>query len=68
MTHFIIFLINYLSDKEIARILNASLANEDIRRIIADDDVKEFIGSLYDSKKEVLTDKEVLQFLKETFE
>ncbi|MQP52428.1 MULTISPECIES: PIN domain-containing protein [unclassified Flavobacterium] len=60
--------INYLSDKEIARILNASLANEDIRRIIADDDVKEFIGSLYDSKKEVLTDKEVLQFLKETFE
>lgn len=60
--------INYLSDKEIARILNASLTNDDIRRIIADDDVKEFIGSLYDSKKEVLTDKEVLQFLKETFE
>ena len=60
--------INYLSDKEIARILNASLANEDIRRIITDDDVKEFVGSLYDSKKEVINDKDVLQFLKETFE
>lgn len=47
--------INYFSDEEIEAILNASLENEEIRRIIDDTDVKEFIGQLFDAKNELLS-------------
>lgn len=60
--------INYLSNEEIIRILDASFTNEDIGRIINDQDVKEFIGDLFDSKKELVTNPDVLNFLKEKFE
>lgn len=60
--------INYLSNEEIIKILEASFTNEDIWRIITDQDVKEFIGDLYDSKKELLTNPDVLNFLKQNFE
>lgn len=56
--------LNYLSDDEIIDILNASYSNEQIKRIIEDDDVKEFVGILYDSKAELL-ESDVAQFLKE---
>ena len=46
--------INYFSDEEIEAILNASIENEEIRRIMDDTDVKEFIGELFDAKKELL--------------
>ena len=48
--------INYLSDEEILKILNASIDNEEIRRIISDSDVKEFIGELFDAKSELLSE------------
>jgi rRNA-processing protein FCF1 len=59
--------VNYLSDDEILRILNASYTNEQIKWIIEDDDVKEFIGTLYKSKSE-LVENDVATFLKENFE
>lgn len=60
--------INYLSNEEINRIFESSFANEDIWRIINDQDVKEFIGDLYDSKKDLITNSDVSNFLKENFE
>lgn len=44
----------YLSDDEILKIFNASLDNSQIRMIITDDDVKQFISTIYESKKDIL--------------
>ena len=63
----IIPFLNYLSDDEILNILNASFTNEQIKRIIDDENIKEFMGILYDSKKELLTNK-VAEFLSEIFD
>ncbi len=59
--------INYFSDDEILNILDASFSNEQIKWIIEDDDVKEFIGTLYKEKSE-LVENDVADFLKENFE
>jgi len=60
--------INYLSNEEIIAILNASCTNQQIQWIIDDDDVKQFIGTLYEATKELIEDEEVAAFLKETFD
>lgn len=57
----------YFTDDEILRILNASYHNDQIKWIIDDEDVMEFIGLLYNSKKGLI-DNEVAVFLKENFE
>ncbi|MCU4166111.1 PIN domain-containing protein [Carboxylicivirga caseinilyticus] len=59
--------INYLSNEEINQILNASYSNEQIKWIIKDADVKEFIGTLYKAKSEIV-ENAVAEFLKENFE
>jgi rRNA-processing protein FCF1 len=59
--------VNYFSDDEILKILNASFTNEQIKWIIEDEDVKEFIGPLYKAKSE-LVENDVAEFLKENFE
>lgn len=56
--------INYLSDDEIINILEATITNS---QIINDEDVKEFIGTLYKAKSE-LVENDVADFLKENFE
>ncbi len=58
---------NYFSDEDIFKILNASFSNEKIKWIINEDDVKEFIGTLYKAKSE-LVENDVAEFLKEIFE
>ena len=58
---------NYFSDEDILNILNASFSNEQIKWIIEDEDVKEFIGILYKAKSE-LVENDVAEFLKEIFE
>jgi hypothetical protein len=60
-------LINFFSDDEILLILNASFVNEQIKWIVEDEDVKEFIGSLYQPKKELVSN-DVADFLKEIFD
>lgn len=60
--------IGFLSNNEILKILEASHNNSEIRWIINDYDVKQFIGTLYEAKKELVNDEEVLKFLKEIFE
>jgi rRNA-processing protein FCF1 len=59
--------INYFSNEDIKQLLNATYANQEIRYIIGDADVKHFIGSLYTQKKELVTDDTSI-FLKEIFE
>ncbi len=59
--------INYFSDDEILKILYASFSNAMIRWIIKDEDVKEFIGTLYKAKSE-LVENDVADFLKDNFE
>jgi hypothetical protein len=46
--------LHFLSDNEILKILNAVRTNEQINWIIGDEDVKQFITTLYDSKKEIM--------------
>jgi rRNA-processing protein FCF1 len=58
--------IKYFSDEDILNILNASFSNEQIKWIIKDEDVKEFIGTLYKAKSELVKD-DVAEFLKEIF-
>ena len=59
--------VNYFSDEDILKIFNASFSNEQIKWIIDDEDVKEFIGLLYKAKTELVENK-VAEFLKENFE
>ncbi|MDI1255881.1 MAG: PIN domain-containing protein [Flavobacterium sp.] len=60
--------VDFLSNNETIKILEASYRNPEIRRIIKDYDVKQFIGNLFDAKKDLITDEEALSFLIETFE
>lgn len=48
---------NLLTNYEILRILEASVDNEQIRWIINDDDVREFIGTLYKAKGDLLDER-----------
>lgn len=57
----------YLSDQEIADIIEASTDNSQIYSIATDEDVKEFFLSVYESKSQVITDKEVIFKFKQVF-
>ncbi len=59
--------IQFLSEEEIARILIASFQNDQVRWIINDEDVKQFIGKLFKSHDE-LEDLVVQGFLEEIFD
>jgi hypothetical protein len=52
----------FLSDEEIEKILESAVINTQINLIIEDSDVKEFIGSLYTAKKNLMT-PELRQYL-----
>ncbi|MEA1973032.1 MAG: PIN domain-containing protein [Candidatus Cloacimonadota bacterium] len=58
--------VNYFSDEDILKIFNASFSNEQIKWVIDDEDVKEFIGILYKAKGELVAN-EVAEFLKKNF-
>jgi hypothetical protein len=60
--------VDFFSNEEILNILEAAFTNSEIRWIITDIDVKQFIGTLYESKKELITDDEIAAFFKATFE
>lgn len=60
--------VDFFSNEEILKILEAAGTNSEIRWIITDIDVKQFIGTLYESKKDLITDDEIAAFLKATFE
>lgn len=57
---------NYLSDKEILQILEATISNNQINWILTDEDVKQFIGDLFESKKETL-ENEMRKILESLF-
>ena len=57
----------YLSEEEINRILDAAHTNEQIRWIIDDEDVKQFIGILYENT-DLIYNPETLQFLIQEFD
>lgn len=57
----------YLSEEEVNRILDAAFNNEQIRWVIEDEDVKQFIGHLYENIN-LVYNSETLEFLKETFD
>ena len=46
--------LHFLSDDEILKILKASIENNQIRRVLTDDDVKQFVSTLFDNKKGLL--------------
>ncbi|KQC02018.1 PIN domain-containing protein [Pedobacter sp. Hv1] len=58
----------FLNNEEILKILNASWKNNQIRWIIEKPQLKELLGPLFESRKEIIDDAEVLSFLKEKFE
>lgn len=49
--------IQFLSNDEIIRIMQAVKDNEQIHWIISDDDVKQFVATLYDGKKDILSNE-----------
>lgn len=49
--------VGFLSGNEIVKILEATRINENIYRIISEDSTKQFIGALYDNKKEDLEEE-----------
>jgi rRNA-processing protein FCF1 len=57
----------FFNDEEILKILNASKKNSQINWIINKPQVKELIGTLYESRKEIIDDEKVLNFLKKIF-
>lgn len=46
--------LNYFSDNEVISILKAAVENDQIRWIIGDEDVKEFVGTLFKAKWDLL--------------
>jgi hypothetical protein len=58
--------VNYFSDDEIRKILEASFSNEQIKWIIEKEDVKEFIGKLYIARRWLVKDGSAV-FLKKIF-
>ncbi|WP_159017838.1 PIN domain-containing protein [Algibacter sp. L3A6] len=59
--------INFFSEDDVSRILVSSFQNEQIRWIIEDDDVKQFIGTLFKAHDE-LEYSEIQAFLEEIFD
>ncbi|MBN2869136.1 MAG: DUF4935 domain-containing protein [Flavobacteriaceae bacterium] len=59
--------IPYFENDQVNRILNAAYENDQIRWIITDDDIKQFIGQLYENT-EVILNKETLKFLNTNFD
>jgi rRNA-processing protein FCF1 len=57
----------FFSNEEILKILNASWRNNQISWIIYKPQIKELIGPLYSSKKELIESEEGLEFLKKVF-
>jgi hypothetical protein len=58
-----------ITDEKLSRCglsLIGEISNEKIKWIIEDEDVKEFIGTLYKAKSELVKD-DVAEFLKEIF-
>jgi len=47
--------LHFLSDEEIIRVLGATIENGQISSIISDDDVKQFVSTLYEKKKGILS-------------
>lgn len=58
----------FFNNEEILKILNASWKNNQIRWIIDKPQIRELLGPLYVSRKEIIDDEEVKSFLKEKFE
>lgn len=58
----------FFNNEEIMKILNASWQNNHIKWIIEKPQIKELLGSLYDSRKGIIDDEELLGFLKAVFE
>lgn len=59
--------LSFFEEDQINRILDAAHTNEQIRWVIEDEDVKQFIGVLYENTN-LIYNSETLQFLKETFD
>ena len=59
--------INFLSEEEAKRILEASFHNTNIRWVINEHDIKLFIGTLYEMNDDVV-DGEIKEFLDDIFE
>jgi len=58
---------NYFSEEEVERLLGIAYINNQIGWILGDDDVKQFFGNLYESKKHLVRDELTIQFLNNTF-
>lgn len=57
----------YFSEDEIERLLNMAYINNQIAWILGDDDVKQFFGNLYQSKKNLVKDELAIEFLNNIF-
>lgn len=61
MTHSAVAILDnfkqYFSDDEIINILEATTKNNQIYRIISDDDVKQFISDLFEAKKDIISNE-----------
>jgi rRNA-processing protein FCF1 len=64
----LVSLLAFFNDYEIKNILIASFKNSQIKWIIYKPQIKELIGTLFESRKELIEDVDVLNFLKEKFE
>ena len=53
--------IHYLSDDEIFKIFQACIDNSQIRLIMTDDDVKQFVSTLYEKKKGLLSSEQATE-------
>jgi rRNA-processing protein FCF1 len=58
---------NYFSEDEIERLLGMAYINNQIGWILGDDDVKQFFGNLYESKKHLVRDELAIEFLNNIF-
>ncbi|WP_264537367.1 PIN domain-containing protein [Flavobacterium sp. N1736] len=58
----------FFNNEEILRILNASWENNQIKWIIEKPQIKELLGLLFESRKEIIDDEKLLSFLKGVFE
>lgn len=58
----------FFNNDEILEILNASWKNTQIKWIIEKPQIKELLGSLFENRKEIIDDEELLSFLKGIFE
>jgi len=56
--------INFLSDDEILKIFQACIDNSQIRLIMTDDDVKQFVSRMYEKKRGLLSPEQVVDIKK----